>query len=64
MHVPRARTVALWAVALIALVLVAGGGVFSFTLWNASSTILNPKGPGDVGTFDACRDITRRVWGG
>ena len=63
MHLPRARTVVLSAIALIALVLVAGGGVFGFTLWSASSTILNPPGPGDVGTLDACRDITRRVWG-
>jgi hypothetical protein len=37
--------------------------MIGFTLWSASSTILNPPGPGDVGSLDGCRDLTRATWG-
>ena len=35
------------------------GGMF----WSASSTILQPPGPGDRGDLSGCRPETRAVWG-
>jgi pimeloyl-ACP methyl ester carboxylesterase len=37
----------------------AAGSVF----WSASSQILHPPGPGDVGDISGCREQSRAVWG-
>ncbi|WCM27387.1 alpha/beta fold hydrolase [Sphingomonas sp. QA11] len=59
----KLRILARWAAAVIIVLLIAGVGMIGFTLWSASSTILNPPGPGDVGSLDGCRELTREMWG-
>lgn len=59
----RRRRTVLWVLAsLAAIVVLLGAAMAAVTFWNASSTILRPPGPGDVGSLDGCREETRRVW--
>lgn len=59
----RRRTVLRLLASLVAIVVLLGAAMAGVTFWNASSTILHPPGPGDVGTLDGCREETRKVWG-